>query len=84
MKLEDLPLDESEPEPVDERTTDWYRFLEEIDDLQITHSFAQDTLTGIYESVEKSHRVTEGQRRAINNIASSRSKERGSYSRRYR
>lgn len=85
MRVEDLP---DAPLPIskveDERSTGWFQFLREIEDLQITHSFAQDTLDDIYASVEQTPRVTEGQRRAINNIASSRSKERSGYSRRYR
>lgn len=54
----------------DVRDTEWYQFVGTIDDLLTSdgYTWAFDTLTGIKETVEHSHRVTEGQRRAIRNI----------------
>lgn len=56
-------------------------FLSEIAQLQETHSFAADTLEGIYETIERTRQISPGQRRAIENIAASRGR---SSSRRYR
>jgi hypothetical protein len=70
------------PAPVaqDPRDSEWYRFSQEIDDLLATGrvTFAESTLRGIQESVERTEQVTEGQRRAVRNIeaASERSRER--------
>lgn len=87
--LNELNLRNDPPKPAaDPRGTDWYRFSQEIDDLLATGrvTFAEDTLLSIKETVEKSCQVTEGQRRAVNNIeaASERSRYRPrSGSRRY-
>lgn len=76
-------------EPTDPRATDWYRFSQDIEDLLATgrYTFAEDTLRGIQTTVEKTKRVSDGQRRAVKNIEDSRLKsdrgvERG-WSRRY-
>jgi|SRR5262245_26134882 len=54
----------------DERDQPWYQFVGRIDDLLADreYTFATDTLTGIKETVEHTRRVTEGQKRAVNNI----------------
>ena len=68
--------------PVDPRTTAWYRFSQDIEDLLATghYTWAQDTLTDIQVTVERTQAVSEGQRRAVQNIEAART--RGS-SRRY-
>lgn len=92
MKIDDLPDTPTPaatptPDP-DPRSTDWYQFTQEIEDLLVTHGWAQDTLLGIQQSVEKTHTVSEGQQRAVTNIASSHgrggSRRYEGYSRRYR
>jgi hypothetical protein len=71
---EDLPLDPTPispaPEPQDARDTAAYRFIQDIDDLLNTgqYAWAERTLTDIQTTVERTGRVTEGQRRAIENI----------------
>jgi hypothetical protein len=70
----------------DERDQPWYQFVGEIDDLLAvgTYLWAHDSLTGIRETVEKTRRVSEGQRRAVTNIANrGEERERGKGSRRY-
>lgn len=52
----------------DERQSDWYRFLREIEDLLPDRQWAAETLEGIQETVERTRVVTEGQRRAVENI----------------
>lgn len=71
-------------DPADERDQPWYQFLGEIDELLAADQYlwAHDTLTGIYETVTRSKRVTDGQRRAVTNI-SNRGEERFRSSRRY-
>lgn len=85
--LSDAPLTSPSPPSGDDRDTVWYRFLAEIDDLLATghYSWAEDTLTSIHTTVELRRTVSEGQRRAVDNITRSRSRERGSggRSRRY-
>ena len=85
--FDDLPLDDTPisappeaPEPHDSRDADWYKFLVEIEDLLATglYTFATDTLEGIQETVERSHRVTPAQRHAVSNIAQSQEKRRRS------
>jgi hypothetical protein len=68
LQLSDAPL--TAAKPVDPRSTDWYRFCREIDDLLATgrYTWAEDTLTGIQETVERLQRVSEGQRRAVATI----------------
>ena len=90
--FDDLPLDDTpitpppepkDPSPIDARDTGWYKFIVEIEDLLATghYAFAQETLEGIQESVERSRRVTPGQRQAVANIEASHEKR--TRSRRY-
>jgi hypothetical protein len=72
----------------DLRAQPWYQFSQAIDDLLATgqYTWAEETLTGIQESVEKMQVVTEGQRKAVANIEAARASWRpGRYprSRRY-
>ena len=75
-----------DPSPSDPRQSEWYLFSAEIDDLlaDSRYSWAEDTLSGIQETVQQTERVTEGQRRAVTNISESRGREREGSSRRYR
>jgi hypothetical protein len=54
----------------DERDQPWYQFIATIDDLLASDNYgwAYDTLNGIRETVEKTRRVSEGQKRAVTNI----------------
>lgn len=86
-KLSDLHLSD---QPLDDRPTRSEAaedFLEEIRILrdQDRYQFAEDTLRGIKESVERSGTVTAKQRQAVRNIAESqnRGREKGGWSRRY-
>lgn len=75
MKIDDLPdtvFVSATNAPEDPRTTEWYLFLQEIDEALINYSWAADTLDGIRETVEKTQRVSEGQRRAVTNICRAR------------
>lgn len=86
LNLGDQPL--SVPKAEDPRSTDWYRFTTDIQDLLATGKFtwAERTLQEIAVTVEQTQRVTDDQRRAVNNIeeAAERSRYRpGSGSRRY-
>ncbi len=78
LDLSDAPLPTPSTAPSDPRRSDWYRFSQEIDDLLATgrYAWAQDTLTDIQATVEKTERVTEGQQRAVKHIESARSEER--------
>jgi hypothetical protein len=74
---DDLPLDDQPlrpAQPVDARKTAWYQFVQEIADLLASgdYDWASGTLTGIQQSVEQYQSVTEGQRRAVRNIAGAR------------
>jgi hypothetical protein len=85
LNLTDAPIRPAKP--LDPRDTEWYRFSREIDDLLQgnRYDWAADTLNDIQLTVEKTERVTEGQRRAVSNIENARP-SRGdgrSYSRRY-
>ena len=55
--------------PIDDRQSEWYRFLQEIEQLLPDAQWASETLEGIQETVERTRTVTEGQRRAVSNIA---------------
>ena len=44
-------------------------FLDLVKDTLEAQAWAEDTLEGIYDSVSRTGRVTEGQRRAVQNIA---------------
>jgi hypothetical protein len=79
---EDLNLnDQPHPPPakpgpaIDPRDTDWYRFSQEIDDLLYSGSYtwAEDTLTDIKATVERTQSVSPAQRRAVENIENARS-----------
>lgn len=67
----DTPLGEQAD---DVRQTDWFQFIGEIDDLvgSDDYSWALSTLLGIRETVERTRRVSEAQRRAVRNIAAAR------------
>lgn len=72
LNLRDEPL---RPAPVsDVRDTAWYQLVEEIEALLATgeYEWASSTLSDIAESVEKFQSVTDGQRRAVRNIAAAR------------
>ena len=63
------------PEELDDaRDHPWYAFIGVIDDLLATgeYDWASDSLTGIRETVERSRRVTQGQRVAVERIEASR------------
>lgn len=85
-QLSDRPITPTATEPTDPRGTDWYRFVQDIEDLLATgqYTFAEDTLRGVQRSVEASQRVTDGQRRAVRNIEDSKNRPTrgGSFSRR--
>lgn len=57
----------------DEGDREWREFVDELDDMLFDddYSFASDTIEGIKGTVEKTHKVTEGQRTAIENIKNS-------------
>ena len=74
-KLDDTPIVERQVEALDDlRDQPWYQFVGEIDDLLATgeYDWAFDTLSGIRETVEKSRRVSEAQRRAVANVEAAR------------
>lgn len=86
-KLTDLNLSD---QPLDDRPThseEVNDFLDEIRGMrdQDRYAFAEDTLRGIKESVERTGSVTMKQRQAVRNIAESQNhgRERGGWSRRY-
>jgi hypothetical protein len=81
--LDDTPFDEA-PDP---RPTAWGRFVRDIEDLLDTgqYTWAEDTLRGIQATVEKTERVTEGQRQAVAHIETAkRSRRWEGYGRRLR
>ena len=89
-RIDELPLDDTPiPSPPDGeaipdlRDQPWFQFIGEIDELLAAgdYVFAEASLQGIRETVESTRRVSDGQRRAIQNIAASR--ERYSSRRRY-
>lgn len=77
MRPEDLPDTPLEDHRLRHRSAEAAELLEEIEALRETHGWASDTLEGIYETVERTGVVTEGQRRAVDNIANARSRFRG-------
>lgn len=81
LKLTNQPL----PQAEDPRGTEWYQYVQYIEDLLATgrYTFAEDTLRGIQQSVEKAQKVTDGQRRAVDNIEQSAYRTRRGGSRRY-
>jgi hypothetical protein len=89
---EDLPItpppEEKPPSPIDARDTGWYKFILDIEDLLATGQFnwAAETLEGIQRTVEETHRVTDGQKRAVDNIEKTKDRLRSGgsfYRRRY-
>lgn len=71
LKLDDTPIQRPvEARDDDPRDTAWYQFVGEIEDLLAGDGYvwATDSLTGIRDTVERTRRVTEGQRRAVANI----------------
>lgn len=62
----------------DERDQPWYQFIGIIDDLLATgqYDWAFDSLAGIRETVEKTRRVSQGQRNAITRIEAAGEKRR--------
>lgn len=90
-KPEDLPVDDTpittpatppEDDAVQEQA--WYQLVARIDELLDIdrYAWAFDTLAGIKETVERTRRVSDGQRRAVDNIEARGSAPRSS-SRRY-
>jgi hypothetical protein len=79
-----VPDDGGRPLPQEARA-----FLDDIEELQSDggkYQWAVETLNGIYETVQRTKSVTEGQRRAVSNIRNSveeRERGRGKGSRRY-
>lgn len=67
LHLSDEPLRQP---PEDARDTEWYRFLQRVEELIATGraNWALETLEGIQETVEARKVVTEGQRRAVDHI----------------
>ena len=80
LKLDETPF----PAAEDPRQSDWWKFAAEIDDLlgSGSYTWAEETLTDIQATVRKFQRVTEGQRRAVANIAAARDRQDG-FRRRY-
>jgi len=76
-RIDELPLDETpisvRPED-DERHAAWYEFVVEVNDLRESEGYgwAEETLSGIVETVERTKRVSEGQRRAVEHIRDAR------------
>lgn len=81
-RLEDLKLRNEPIEEPDPRSTEWYQFLEEIDELSGRAGWARETLDAIAETVQRIKMVTPGQRRSIENIAAAADRQPGR-SRRY-
>ena len=87
--IDDLHLDDRLlPSATDDpRGTEWYAFVEEIEEHIAGErvAFAEDTLHSIAETVERTKVVTEAQRRAVRNIVQGAraARERRSSSRRY-
>lgn len=72
LNLRDEPLRPATP--TDIRDTAWYQFIQEIEALLATgeYEWASSTLSDIAASVEQFQSATEGQRRAVRNIAAAR------------
>ena len=73
LKPDDTPIVPTTSGPKDNgdpRGTDWYQFMQDIDDLLATgqYTWAEETLHDIQLTVEKTQRVSEGQRKAVKNI----------------
>ena len=65
--LDDTPIEQPSD---DSPQQPWYQFVGEIDTLLADDNYlwAYDTLCGIKETVEHFRRVSDGQRRAVDNI----------------
>ena len=76
LKLDDTPIVAPDP---DLRAQPWYQFSLEIDDLLGTgqYTWAEPTLHDIQLTVERTKAVTEGQRKAVQNIEDGIYKSRG-------
>ena len=73
LNLSNDPLTTSSTSPTkaeDPRGMEWYRFSSDITELLATgkYTWAERTLEDIQVTVEKTQRVTDGQRRAVRNI----------------
>jgi hypothetical protein len=73
-RIDELMLDDSPIQSPDPRETEWQRFSRDIEELRGSGAYhwAESTLAGIQETVEKTKRVTDGQRRAVTNIEAAR------------
>lgn len=71
-RIDELPLNDSpiQAAPEDDRDAPWYRFVGEINELRESqqYTWAEETLAGISETVERTRRVSDAQRRAVENI----------------
>jgi hypothetical protein len=68
LKLDTLASPAStNPDP---RAQEWYRFSLDIENLLATgkYTWAEDTLRGIQQTLERTHHVTAGQKQAVANI----------------
>jgi hypothetical protein len=74
-RIEDLSLDDTLIP--DDRDQEWYQFGVEIDDLLATgdYDWAEETLSGIHTTVERTRQVTAAQRRAVSNIENAREQQ---------
>jgi hypothetical protein len=83
--VEDLKLRDEGPGIIqDVRETLWYQSIEQIDQLLATgeYTWAEDTLTDIQRTIEQTKTVTDGQRKAIENIEAARTGSHGRSSQR--
>lgn len=77
-KMSDLNLD-ADAEPGEDSSIE--EFLTVIEGMRGSgkYEWCDGTLTGIYDTVHKSRRVSEGQRRAVVNFLHSREEDMGDY-----
>ena len=75
MKLKDLPPDDDGPdvdddEVLDAEAYDVEEFLDDLEEMiEFPHvQYARSTLEGIHETVSKTRRVTDSQKKTIDNI----------------
>lgn len=90
MPLDDLSSDPIVPAPVPEAVREYLEYLDSLIDDDDVMGYAVDTLRGIRRTVVEYNRVTENQRRAVQNIVSgaaegqrTRERHRSGTSRRY-
>ena len=70
----DEPQDDADLPSAD----DWRAFLTTIDELRFSNAeWAAATLDGIHETVSQTQRVTDGQRRAVENIRAASERPKG-------